>query len=189
MSNSKNPLSLIFLSVLVVFALLLSGCYSPRAVWSEQEATQSVEPRPAEDLSIIADLVDLLQHGDIEGLAGMVVESGLIIAPYALGAPDPGLTGSALSGALEAMLQDARPEVVAFDRNNPGKLSVVVSGLNEVEIVPAVGDPVMVTNPVEFQFRQEDGDQWQLAIIAVDTTGLLADRMGQEPYERWQGLQ
>lgn len=172
-----------------LFALLLSGCSSSSAVSSAPEEAASADNGAAEDLVIIADLAALLQADDVEALASTVAESGLIIAPYALGAPDQGLTGSALSSALEAMLEGARPEVVAFERNNPGKLGVVVSGLNEVEIVPAVGDPVTIINPVEFQLRQEDGGQWQLAIIAVDTTGLLAERMGQEPYERWQGLQ
>lgn len=189
MSHLRLSVTMLLVSLVLVFGLLLSGCSSSSAVSSAPDEAASADRDAAEDSDFIADLAALLQADDVEALASMVAESGLIIAPYALGAPDQGLTGSELSSTLEAMLEDARPEVVAFDRNNPGKLSVVVSGLNEVEIVPAVGDPVMVANPVEFQFRQEEGDKWQLAIIAVDTTGLLAERMGQEPYERWQGLQ
>jgi hypothetical protein len=118
----------------------------------------------------------------------MVGESGLIIAPYAVGAPDQGLTGEELTATLEALLQGAKTQVVAYDSSNPGRLSVVVTGLNPVEISPAVGDTLTVTGPVEVQLR-ENGTQWQLTILAVDQAGLLAQRMDQAPYAAWPAVQ
>lgn len=108
MFHSKLSVSLLFVSVVLVFTLLLSGCYSPRAVWSEQKAVQSRDPLPSEDVSIISDLAERLQSGDVEALAGMVGESGLIVAPYAVGAPDQGLTGRALDALVRSHTRRGR---------------------------------------------------------------------------------
>lgn len=134
---------------------------------------------------LVGNLESLLQRGDVEALGALVAERGLVIAPYAVGLPEEGLTGTTMSRALQAMLRGAQPQVVAYDRSTEGRLGVVVTGLNDVEITPAVGEPLTITTPAELALWQTDARQWQLLVVAVDLQGLLAERLGQGSFEAW----
>lgn len=138
---------------------------------------------------VVGNLETLLQRGDVEALGNMVAERGLVIAPYAVGVPKEGLSGMAMSRALQTMLQGAQPRVVAYDRRTEGKLGLVVTGLNEVEITPAIGEPLTITTPAELVLWRADTRQWQLLAIAVDSQRLLAERLSQgadqSGYETW----
>lgn len=137
---------------------------------------------------LVGQLESLLQSGDVEALSGMVVERGLVVAPYAVGMPEEGLTGMEMSRALQAMLQGAQPQVIAYDRSGEGKLGVVVDGLNAVEITPAVGEPLTVTSPAELILWQAGAEQWQLVAVVVDDGGLLVERLESgATYEKWAG--
>ncbi|HZD58484.1 MAG TPA: hypothetical protein VE136_17250 [Anaerolineales bacterium] len=133
--------------------------------------------------AIIRNLDKSLQAGDVDSLANMVNYRGLIFGPYAVGLPNRGLTDEDLTKALEAILKDADPEVVSYERRIGG-LSVVVTGLNRVEITPAVGDALLISSPALVELTQDKDESWILWAIVVDDSSLLKE--GTSNYKLWK---
>ncbi len=130
--------------------------------------------------------VGLIEKADAGSLARLVRSSGLVIAPYAVGAPDQGLKGEALRQALEAMLVGTHPKVVAYNMSEQGRVDLVVTGLNAVEITPAVGDALTMTSPALVSLADAGNGNWELWLVAVDNLGQLAQNMTTAPFRPWQ---
>ncbi len=129
--------------------------------------------------------VHIIETGDPDPVAKLVRSSGLVIAPYAVGAPTQGLKGEDLSKALEAILRGTHPKVVAYDIAGQGRVDLVVTGLNPAEITPAVGDALMMTSPALVSMLDTGDGKWELWLVAVDNLGLLKQNMTSQPYRPW----
>ena len=150
-------------------------------------APNAMPPTPPSDERrlVVGQVAAWLQSGDVGALANLVSEQGLIVSPYGVGLPSKGLKGAMLTRTLEMIVQGANPRVAAYDLSVPERIGVVVTGLNQVEIAPAVGDVLTITNPVYIVLDQREG-VWKLWFMAVDRGGMLAEAVKSPPFEAWQ---
>lgn len=114
----------------------------------------------------------LLRNGDAKALAAtasakMTGEPGVVIAPLAKDLANPPIAGEALEKALAAMLEGAKPEVVAY-RSIESQLLLMVKGLNPAEVTPEGGSPVKLTDLVQFAVDRAEDGSWKLLYIATD---------------------
>ena len=130
---------------------------------------------------IVARLETLMQDNDISALADLVREEGLVIVPYAVGVPERGLTGEALAAALTGLLEGAQPTVVAYADGTENKLEIIIAGLNPINVTPAVGDALTISNWVAITLIRKPQDNWRIWTIAVDEDGMLFDRIDKPP--------
>lgn len=135
--------------------------------------------------AIIRELEESLQTADVDALVDIVNYRGLIVGPYGVGLPNRGLTGEALTEALLAMLKGAQPEVVSY-QFRIGGLSIVVEGLNPVQIDPLHGDPLTITSPVLMDLTQDKDESWILWAVIADPSGDLEDMLARNPYWPWK---
>lgn len=133
---------------------------------------------------IVAHVESLMRDNDVAALADLVRDDGLVIVPYAVGAPDQGLTGEALTDALSVMLDGAQPSAIAYADQTEDKLEIILAGFNPVKVTPAVGDALTISNWLAMTLIRKPQGNWQIWAIAVDEDGMLFDRIDNPRYVR-----
>ncbi|HZD56683.1 MAG TPA: hypothetical protein VE136_08175 [Anaerolineales bacterium] len=150
--------------------------------------TEYTQPEivPATPREVIMQIAVLLNKGDASGLAGMVSDKGLAIAPYGLVVRDIGLQDEVLLKTLSILFKGAETRVIYYDLSEEGRIGLVIKGLKRTEVQPAIGDPIMMTSLAYMSLKLEDDGVWRLWLLASDNYGLLAEAMDKPPFKPWK---
>lgn len=155
----------------------------PYEVWTPDPSTETLSPQIR---AVIATFADMLRRGDPLEVSLHVPPEGLLITPYGLGAPERGLSGEPLLQTLEELLAEAEPEIVAFDLTTPGRVGLVVRGLNKVDIKPASGEPMRMTDPTFVSLVLGPEGRWGFWLLAPDTFDVLIAALDSPPFVPWK---
>jgi len=124
-------------------------------------------------------VVAKLQLQDAKGLLELLDPAGLLVAPYAVGAPDNRLSQADSAQVLDALCKEARLEIIGYDLTAPNRVQVVVSGLQAGLEVPASGTPgnrIKTTDTVILTVINQNG-AWRLSSVTMDPQDLLPKRI------------
>jgi ketosteroid isomerase-like protein len=177
----------------ILISILLVGCSEPSksvsSRWLNQTTTsivaQSDTDRSQDRVqSVIAILTTFLRMADVPTLASMVPEKGLVVVPYGVTTTGSnGLRGESLVHELEALLKNTTPEIVAYDLSGPKHVGLVVMGLNRVRVRPPRSGTILFTDMTYVSLDQSEDGEWQITMVAPDTSGGLAKAIQKPPFE------
>lgn len=163
----------------------LSNDSNTTPILDSESSPRQVPDLDPELVRAIEAMFEIFRKGDADLISQLVSEGGLIVAPYAVGAPDQGLKGQALQRLIDSLFKAADLHLLAVEIGVLDNLGFIVDGLKHNIVEPAVGDPLPITNPAYFGFRKEDRSQWRWWLLATDPEGLLRDQVSEPPFIPW----
>jgi glycerophosphoryl diester phosphodiesterase len=182
------------LSLVFIIGLMLGlvGCSEPSNPVSKslaKQAPQALTEFSSGDLDkeqaqpVIAVMTTFLRMADVPTLASMVPKEGLIVVPYGVRpSSQRGLTGEILNQALEGLLKNSKPEIIAYEVYKSGHIGLVVKGLNPVRVRPPHSPTILFTDLTYVSLDRSKGGDWQITMAAPDTRGMLVKALSSSPF-------